>query len=35
VVAGAARYQGQLVRGDEMITASPTGSAGSLIYRED
>ncbi|MDY6873657.1 MAG: hypothetical protein SVR81_06795, partial [Chloroflexota bacterium] len=34
-VAGAARYQGSLVRGDEVITASPSGSAGSLIYRED
>jgi hypothetical protein len=33
-VAGAARYQGVLVRGDETITASPTGSAGSLIYRD-
>jgi hypothetical protein len=34
-VAGAARYQGSLVRGNETITASPTGSAGSLIYRDN
>ncbi|MCB2213893.1 hypothetical protein KQH50_00720 [bacterium] len=34
-VAGAARYQGRLVRGDEVVTASPSGSAGSLIYREN
>lgn len=35
VVAGEKRYEGYLVRGEEVITASPNGMGGSLIIRED
>ncbi len=34
-VAGERNYQGYLIRGEEVVTASPNGMGGSLIIRED